>query len=477
MSVARSRLDLRFLAGAFLAVALTFVAASAVTQHAMRRIDAASDEIAFDSAPSIQRLAAVRTGVRHTEFLLGRALGSGESRDRVAVDPALAQLHAEANAYLTLPTFPGEKELWRELNNAITTFDGAVQRTLAHLDAGAATTARAGIGAVATAADRVSEACARAIEFNAQNGRDLALSIKEVRRNATYVGYALNVSCVVFALCAALLVGRQVRRYGTLVEEHAALEESRASELESFAGRAAHDIMNPISATQMALALALKRDVQDARVRELVDRALRNLLRVRTIIDGLLQFARAGARPGPGVDADVATVIDDVAAGIRPAADAAGIELRVEGVSPCRVRCSVGVLTSVISNLVQNAVKHMDEHRPTRRIALRAEDRGDVVHFEVEDTGPGIAPELLSDIFLPYVRGPNRGTEGIGLGLATVKRLCEAHGGTAGVRSSVGQGSVFWFELPRSSEAASPSGTATSDGAGTASTRRGRSEG
>lgn len=465
MSVARSRLDLRFLAGSFAAVALTFVAANAVTQHAMTRIDAASDEIAFDSAPSIQRLAAVRTGARHTEFLLGRALNSADPGDRAAVEPALAQLHADANAYLTLPTFPGEKDLWRELNSSITAFDGAIQRALAHLDAGAVQAARAGVGSVVSAANRISDASARAIEFNAQNGRELALSIKKVRRDATFVGYALNISCVVFALFAALLVGRQVRRYGTLVEEHAALDEARATELESFAGRAAHDIMNPISATQMALALALKRDVQDARVRELVERALRNLLRVRSIIDGLLQFARAGARPGPGVAASVASVIDDVTTGIRPAADAAGIELRVEGASPSCVRCSVGVLTSVISNLMQNAVKHMDEHRVTRRITLRVEDRSDVVHFEVEDTGPGIAPELLSDIFLPYVRGPNRGTEGIGLGLATVRRLCEAHGGTVGVRSSVGQGSVFWFELPRSSDAASPSGTATADGA------------
>lgn len=134
---------------------------------------------------------------------------------------------------------------------------------------------------------------------------------------------------------------RQVRRYGALVEKHATLEKSRAAELESFAGRAAHDVLNPISATHMSLALAAKREIQDATVRELIDRALRNLLRVRNIIEGLLQFARAGARPTPGASADLPSVIEDVLDGIRPTAHAAAIELRVEDLAPCQARCSV----------------------------------------------------------------------------------------------------------------------------------------
>lgn len=69
--------------------------------------------------------------------------------------------------------------------------------------------------------------------------------------------------------------------------------------------------------------------------------------------------------------------------------------------------------------------------------------------MEVEDSGPGISPELVGDIFQPYVRGPTNVKEGLGLGLATVKRLCETHGGRVGVRSVVGRGSIFWVELPR----------------------------
>ncbi len=453
MHIPHSRLDLRFLVAAFAAVALTFLAAFGLTQHAIRKIDAASDDIAFNSAPSIQRLAGVRTAVRHVEFLLGTAVAVGDARERAAVDPALAQLNAEANAYLALPTFPGEKQFWGELNESIIAYNASVQRALANFDAGAVNVSRAGLASVDTAADRLSSAAARALEVNAQNGRELALHIKKVRRNAAVVGFFLNTACVVFAGIAAVLVQRQLRRHHMLVEEHAALQESRATELESFAGRAAHDILNPVSATQMTLGLALKRGVEDGHTRELLERAVRNQLRVRSIIDGLLQFARAGARPEPGATADVPSVIEDVSAGIRPAAEVAGIELTLEDVAPCSACCSVGVLTSVISNLAQNAMKYMADSGATKRITFRADERGGVVHVEVEDTGPGIPPEALKDIFLPFVRGPTQGKDGLGLGLATVKRLCEAHGGRAGVRTSVGQGSVFWIEIPRSHDA------------------------
>jgi signal transduction histidine kinase len=448
MAEGTSSLDLRFLLGAFAAVVVTFFTANVVTQRAMHEVDAASDEIAFDSSPSIQHLAALRTAVVHAEFLLGSELtGAGGDRSRPEIEQALARVHQEANAYLTLPTFPGEKDFWTDLNSAITAFDAIVQRALAQLDAGALQAARAGLPGITSAADRVSDAATHAIEFNAQNGRELAFRIKAVRRDAGWIGYALNTACALFAAVAALLVRRQLRRYGALVDDHAALQESRANELESFAARAAHDILNPVSATQMALALAAKRDIQDDRVRELVDRALNNQKRVRNLIDGLLQFARAGARPTPGAIADVRSVVEDVTAGVRPGAERAGIELRVDRLPQCEAACSVGVLTSVLSNLEHNAVKYMGE-RSVRRITVRALKCETFVRVEVEDTGSGIPGDAMAHIFLPYVRGPTQGKAGLGLGLATVKRLCEAHGGSVGVRSVIDQGSVFWFELP-----------------------------
>jgi signal transduction histidine kinase len=106
------------------------------------------------------------------------------------------------------------------------------------------------------------------------------------------------------------------------------------------------------------------------------------------------------------------------------------------------------LLSSVLTNLVDNALKYMGD-APVRAVTLRAEDRPASVYFEVQDSGPGIPTGKEERIFEPYVRLSNRGEPGIGLGLATVKRLCQAHGGAVGVRTAPGGGATFWFELPR----------------------------
>jgi signal transduction histidine kinase len=83
-----------------------------------------------------------------------------------------------------------------------------------------------------------------------------------------------------------------------------------------------------------------------------------------------------------------------------------------------------------------------------RRVTVRVEESGTQCRVAVEDTGPGIPPDMKSILFEPYVRA-NSTQPGIGLGLATVKRLAEAHGGRVGVEAAPGSGSTFWFELPK----------------------------
>jgi signal transduction histidine kinase len=112
-----------------------------------------------------------------------------------------------------------------------------------------------------------------------------------------------------------------------------------------------------------------------------------------------------------------------------------------------QVPCSQAVIASIVQNLVRNAIKYMGV-RPVRRIVVRAKPAGPMARLEVEDTGPGIPVGLREAIFDPFVRGPNEQANGTGLGLATVKRLAEAHGGAVGVRTPSGGGALFWVELP-----------------------------
>jgi signal transduction histidine kinase len=177
-------------------------------------------------------------------------------------------------------------------------------------------------------------------------------------------------------------------------------------------------------------------------------RASASLRRAHRLIDDLLAFAQAGARPAPGASCRVDEVFAGVVEEMRGPALAQGVELEVEiPRGPLAVRCAPGVLASLVSNLVNNAIKHMGD-RQRRHVRVGIVTAAERVRFEVRDTGPGLPPELVGRAFDPYVRGTGTQAPGLGLGLATVRRLVEGHDGRYGVRSEPGMGSLFWFELP-----------------------------
>jgi signal transduction histidine kinase len=112
------------------------------------------------------------------------------------------------------------------------------------------------------------------------------------------------------------------------------------------------------------------------------------------------------------------------------------------------VACDEGLLASAISNLVRNAITYLDGAQE-KRIDVTAASAGPRVTIDVRDTGPGLPPGSESRVFEAYVRGPGVKHPGLGLGLATVKRIVETHGGAVGVESRSGSGARFWIELPR----------------------------
>jgi signal transduction histidine kinase len=245
----------------------------------------------------------------------------------------------------------------------------------------------------------------------------------------------------------ALAISLAVLSLKTLSRQEAIVRR-RSEELEGFAGRVAHDLLNPISAAEMSLAATERGAAGNERMTTLAGRGRRSLSRARSLIDDLFAFAQAGARPLRGASTTVTDVVEGVVEELRAPASERGITLNVTpAIAPVAVRCAGGVLASLLSNLLRNAIKHMG-NSPRRQVELRISPRYDRVRFEVEDTGPGLPPDLLGPVFDPYVRGRGTSEPGLGLGLATVRRLVEGHEGRYGVISKPGEGALFWFELP-----------------------------
>ncbi len=105
-------------------------------------------------------------------------------------------------------------------------------------------------------------------------------------------------------------------------------------------------------------------------------------------------------------------------------------------------------MSQVVSNLIENAIKYA----PQGRITLRARTSSDTVCVEVQDEGPGILPAEQARVWEKFYRGSQvvgqNGIPGSGIGLAVVRALVEAQGGSVGLRSVSGQGACFWIEVP-----------------------------
>ena len=276
--------------------------------------------------------------------------------------------------------------------------------------------------------------------------------IRHRRRTSLHVATALAMASVALTALAALLAYRISAQHDALQRRHAALLREANAELELFASRVSHDILSPLASTRLAIDSALRVE-GDPAVRRKLERGLGGLERVTRIARALFDFARAGARPGTAEHGDVRAVVDEVVDEYRPLANERGARLDASVPAHGEVACNEGLLTAALSNLVRNALTHLDGS-PDKRVAIVAADAGDDVNIEVRDTGPGLTPGTEAKVFEPFVRGDDAAQPGLGLGLATVKRIVETHGGSVGVESHAGAGCRFWMRLPKANPGA-----------------------
>jgi len=427
----------------FFAVVGAFIGSTIWAQRLARGIDADTLFISRGAAPGIELLSNVRAEMRELETQVIR-FTDGRGSERL-VASTRGRLDSLLGQFRTLPADANAPALFEKMQTALRAFDEAAERTMEKARSGqhARETVEAELRPMGDAA---SEAIKALIAYDAGAVEAAARRIETERRRADRIAYELDAISALLAIAAAALVLLVIRHSHRVQEENRRIVERKAEELEQFAARVAHDILSPLAAVALALAVAERMSPQ---AREAVQRGSSSLLRVKRIVDGLLGFARAGARPEPGARTEVAPVVSGLREELEPFAADRGASLRIESAPDCAVACSSGVLLSLLGNLLRNAIKYLGDSQ-VREVALRMQRRRGRVLFEVEDTGPGVPPSLGARAFEPYVRGAHDGVPGIGLGLATVKRLVDAHAGTLGLRRSPRGGSIFWFELPES---------------------------
>jgi len=270
-------------------------------------------------------------------------------------------------------------------------------------------------------------------------------------RVTTVVGMAAMVLFVI-ATALAVFLRRAAQR---LVEERVRLAETLARveqsnrDLDAFAGRVAHDLRNSLSPAVMVSQLVRASADSPERISSLCDRLDRANSRTLVLVDALLAFARAQQDTSGHVTASIAQVLAEVLEQLEPEAAQADAQIHTS-ITDAQVRCSPGLLHVVVANVLGNAVKFM-RGQAVRKIRLTSElVRGGCL-LRIADTGPGIPEAARERIFEPFFRVPGTKQPGTGIGLATVRRVLEAHGGRITVEASEEPGCSFLIWLPLAS--------------------------
>jgi signal transduction histidine kinase len=451
----RSRLGL---AAAAAVVAGCFGASLVLAGVALGRIHQEARVAAANAQPSTERLSQARVHLRELDGAMDAALlrtMRGQRADGAQVAAPRRALEGELDAYQRLPQYPGETARYEDVTRSLKALDDASATLLSVMAAGDLARAHElENGEWRSSSDRLDQSLQRLLLFNGARLRDhLAYLERSTRR--TVGGLLLGgLLSVIVTLLAVRLTIKTVR-------ERERILEARADEWEAFSARVAHGLMSPLQAVAFTVNLASER-CHDEQVAKVSARGQSALGRMRATVDALFDFARAGGRPAATDRAKVRDVVSALLEELAPLAAEERVELTAGSLPDGEVACSPGTLYVVLSNLVQNAIKHMGE-RSERRVRLEVSTGGRRARFEVHDTGPGLDSQLEAEVFKPYVRGALPGVAGLGLGLATVKRIANSCGGAVGVRSRRGHGSVFWVELPSARPATAVAATSEPD--------------
>ena len=255
------------------------------------------------------------------------------------------------------------------------------------------------------------------------------------------------------ALSLAITMYFQIRVYRKKQKQlndaiHDADEANKAKS--DFIAKMSHDVRTPLN-TMLAMNELIVSNTSSERIKEWVNDSNVSGELLLSMIDDMLDLSRieAGRNIILSEPWNTREVFDEIAKVWKLNAARSGLEFKYDFAKniPAYLNGDESVIRKITDNLLSNSVKYTK--KGSIHLSVKQDD---MLEIAVEDTGVGIAPEYIDEIFSPYERGVEevyKETSGSGLGLSIVKELVEAMGGTIKCDSELGKGSIFTVRIPQ----------------------------
>ncbi len=232
-------------------------------------------------------------------------------------------------------------------------------------------------------------------------------------------------------------------------------------ELQDFAYVTAHDLKAPLRGigTLTDWITSDYAEKLDEEGRTQLDLLKGRVTRMSELIDSILHYSEIGRTSKCLERVDLRTLVPEIIAQVSPPET---IQVTIEDALPTVISERIR-LVQVFQNLISNAIKYMD--KPQGHVRIGCSEQQQAWTFSVADDGPGIDEKYFGKIFEMFQTLTRRDElESTGIGLAVVKKIVELHGGTVWVESTVGEGTTFFFSLPKQNLVCSDTQTEVSIG-------------
>jgi signal transduction histidine kinase len=468
-----------FLSSAIVIAVLTGVAISNL--GALSRLVSVNREIITRTMPAIGLATSARDAIPRLQQLEARALVLGDGRYLTAWTETAAQVADILDQLAEYPLSEQERRYHREAGAAFAAYQRLVAEEQALLQRGD----RAHALALTDAATRVrADQVRTSLEsLMAATRTQVVMSQAEAARLETRTWFVVLMSlnaAVGLALVGAAIVARRMTRslerlssataavaagafrdpividtrdeigsltasFNVMASQLRQMEQAK----QEFFATVSHELRSPLTSIGGAVHLLQgEGDPLTANQKRLTDIVSQSCERLLRLANQILEMSRlrAGAAPLDRQAVDLMRIVERVVEELHPQAEKAGVALESERSG--RDFAYFGdeeKLYQLVVNLGANAIRFTPRGG---RVVIRIIEAGSDFELQVEDTGVGIPPEALPEIFDPY-RQAHRNHGGTGLGLAIVHGIAKAHGGCVTAESQEGKGSRFTVLLPR----------------------------